>query len=122
MSHPFRSPVDQLQEQLRRAQERIGELETERTRLREELGPGRSHTWRLAMTLTWGIVSCGVGYLTAAVPATTMHANMAAAEARGREELGATKEALSACIDARVDVHRNAPRERVRRARSAPAP
>lgn len=116
MSDPFRSPVDQLQEQLRRAEERIGDLEGERTRLREELGPGRSHAWRLAMTLAWGIVSCGVGYLTAAVPATTMQADMAAAEARGREELSATKEALSTCVSARTDV----PRQRLRRARSVP--
>lgn len=118
MSDPFRSSLDQLQEQLRRAEERTFDLERERARLREELGPGRSHTWRLAMTLAWGIVSCGVGYLTAAVPATTMQANMAAAEARGRDELSATKEALSTCISARSDL----PSQRVRRARSAPTP
>ncbi len=43
---------------------------------------------------------------------------MAAAEARGRDELSATKEALSACIEARSDI----PRQRVRRARSASLP
>lgn len=118
MSDPFRSPIDQLQQQLLRAEERIGDLEGERARLREELGPGRSHTWRLAMTFAWGIVSCGVGYLTAAVPATTMQANMAAAEARGRDELSATKEALSTCLSARSDI----PRQRLRRARSASVP
>ncbi len=60
MSDPFDLPSTNSSSS-RRAEERIGDLEGERARLREELGPGRSHMWRLAMTLAWGIVSCGVG-------------------------------------------------------------
>lgn len=97
MSSPFRSEVGQLQEQLRRAEERVAAVENERATLERQLLRGRSQYGWLIVVLAAAVVSGFVGYTLAAAPAAKRQAEAAAREARDRAELGEKKAQVEAC-------------------------
>ncbi len=97
MSSPFRSEVSQLQEQLRRAEERVAVVENERATLERQLLRGRTQYGWLIVVLAAVVVSGFVGYTLAAAPAAKRQSEAAAREARDRAELGEKKAQVAAC-------------------------
>ncbi len=97
MSSPFRSEVGQLQEQLRRAEERVAAVENERATLERQLLRGRTQYGWLIVVLAAAVVSGFVGYTLAAAPAAKHQAEAAAREARDRSELAEKKAQVAAC-------------------------
>jgi len=97
VSSPFRSEVGQLQEQLRRAEERVAAVENERATLERQLLRGRTQYGWLIVVLAAAVVSGFVGYTLAAAPAAKHQAEAAAREARDRSELAEKKAQVAAC-------------------------
>ncbi len=97
MSSPFRSEVSQLQEQLRRAEERVSAVENERATLERQLLRGRTHYGWLIVVLAAAVVSGFVGYTLAAAPAAKRQAEADARAARDRAELEVKKVQVVAC-------------------------
>jgi hypothetical protein len=105
VSSPFRSEVGQLQEQLRRAEERIAAVENERATLERQLLRGRTRYGWLIVVLAAAVVSGFVGYTLSASPAAKRQAEAAAREARDRSELAEKKFQVEVCeADAKAGI------------------